>query len=186
MSQLAGRVRAACACAIGLLAAPWSHAMDIPRGWQPSALFAQAGAGQQVASAAFGAWWDWNWHYDTSHARITGATEVLIGDWRASEPGDHFTQVGVTPVLRLHPSAWDAGWFLEAGIGANAITPRYENRGKRFSSDFQFGDHLGVGRRFGRAMGHEVVLRIEHFSNCGLHEPNPGENFVQLRYLRRF
>jgi len=31
-----------------------------------------------------------------------------------------------------------------------------------------------------------VALRIQHFSNAGLSEPNPGANFVQLRYAYTF
>jgi hypothetical protein len=186
MSQPARRARSACACVIGLLAAPWSHGAQVHEGWQPSWVFVQAGSGRQVASVAIGASWDWQRDYQASHARITGATELLVGDWRARDPGHDFTQVGITPVLRLYPHEWDAGWFLEGGIGGNVITTRYENRGKRFSSAFQFGDHVGIGRRFGHAMEHEVVLRVEHFSNCGLREPNSGENFVQVRYQHRF
>ena len=180
------RARAACACVLAVLATPWSQGAEIPASWQPSGIFVQAGAGRQVGSAAIGARWDWQWQYNAPLARITGATDLLIGDWRARDPGKDFTQIGITPVLRLWPHAWDRGWFLEAGIGANAITPHYDNRGKRFSSVFQFGDSLGVGRRFGASMEHEVTLRAEHFSHCGVRHPNPGENFVQLRYLRRF
>jgi lipid A 3-O-deacylase len=63
-------------------------------------------------------------------------------------------------------------------------TPR--TRGKRFSTVFQFGDLVGMGRRFGPAMEHEVVLGVTHHSNAGVRHPNPGENFVQLQYLHRF
>ncbi|RYG65377.1 acyloxyacyl hydrolase, partial [bacterium] len=28
----------------------------------------------------------------------------------------------------------------------------------------------------------EIALRIEHFSNASIQKPNPGQNFVQLRY----
>jgi hypothetical protein len=31
----------------------------------------------------------------------------------------------------------------------------------------------------------ELVLRVEHFSNAGIKHPNPGENYVQLRYTHR-
>ena len=27
-----------------------------------------------------------------------------------------------------------------------------------------------------------VILRVEHTSNASIKKPNPGENFVQLRY----
>lgn len=188
MTRSARWVRTACAGVLCAIAAPWSMAgaQFSTDSWQPSAMFLQAGIGREVTSAGAGASWDWDWHYDAPHARITGSTEVLIADWRARDPGNHFTQVGVTPVLRLYPNDWGRSWFIEGGIGANAISPHYQNRGKRFSTVYNFGDHLGVGRRFGHAMEHEVVLRVQHFSNCGVRHPNPGENFVQLRYVRRF
>lgn len=31
-----------------------------------------------------------------------------------------------------------------------------------------------------------AALRLQHFSNASIRHPNPGENFVQLRYARRF
>lgn len=187
MNPIARRARTAGLFALAMLAAGWSLAApEIPASWRPSAVFVQAGAGQQVNSGAVGVSWDWDWHHDASVGRITGSTELLAGEWRAHDPGHSFTQVGVTPVLRLYPNAWGSGWFVEGAIGANAITQHYENRGKHFSTVFNFGDHLGVGRRFGTSMQHEVTLRVEHFSNGGISHPNPGENFVQVRYTRRF
>jgi hypothetical protein len=44
---------------------------------------------------------------------------------------------------------------------------------------------MAVGRMFGAERQHELVLRLEHFSNAGIDHPNPGENFVQLRYAHR-
>jgi lipid A 3-O-deacylase len=48
-----------------------------------------------------------------------------------------------------------------------------------------FADHLAVGRRFGEGLQPEVALRVQHFSSGGIHRPNPGEDFLQLRYWRR-
>jgi hypothetical protein len=89
-------------------------------------------------------------------------------------------------VLRLYPERWGPGWFLEGGIGANLLLPVYQTADKRFSTTFNFGDHLGIGRRFGREFAHEWALRIQHFSNAGIKHPNPGENFLQLRYSKHF
>ena len=94
--------------------------------------------------------------------------------------------MGVTPVLRLYPRGLAAGWFAEGGIGVNSISPRYQNGTRKFSTEFNFGDHIAVGWRFGERGEHEIALRVQHFSNCGTREPNPGENFVQLRYVQRF
>jgi lipid A 3-O-deacylase len=94
-------------------------------------------------------------------------------------------QVGLTPVLRLRPAGAAADWFAEIGVGVNYILPLYRSGLKRFSTEFNFGDHVGIGRDFKRHQ-HEVALRAEHFSNAGIAHPNPGENFAQLRYSYRF
>jgi hypothetical protein len=44
---------------------------------------------------------------------------------------------------------------------------------------------LALGRSFGSGDRHEIALRAKHFSNGGVREPNPGLNFVQLRYSFR-
>ena len=75
---------------------------------------------------------------------------------------------------------------LAAGVGLTATSSVYQTRQKHFSTSFNFGTHLAIGRSFGERREHEVSLRIEHFSNAGIKHPNPGENFVQLRYARRF
>ena len=69
---------------------------------------------------------------------------------------------------------------------ANAIAPRYRNGSREFSTNFNFGDHVGVGRRFGDHGEHELSLRVQHFSNAGIKDPNPGQNFLQVRYAHWF
>jgi lipid A 3-O-deacylase len=96
------------------------------------------------------------------------------------------TQAGVTPVVRWHPPSWGGDWYVEGGIGANLLLPIYRSRDKRFSTAFNFGDHIAIGRRFGPSRQHEMALRIQHFSNAGIKDPNPGEDFVQLRYSHRY
>jgi hypothetical protein len=66
------------------------------------------------------------------------------------------------------------------------IAPAYHTDGKRFSTAFNFGDHVGIGREFGSEHRQELALRVEHFSNAGIDHPNPGENFVQVRWVVRF
>ena len=51
-----------------------------------------------------------------------------------------------------------------------------------FSTKFQFGDHIGVGARFGAANRHDLGLRLQHVSNGGIKNPNPGINLLLLRY----
>jgi lipid A 3-O-deacylase len=85
--------------------------------------------------------------------------------------------------LCLLLTAWH--WFSEIGVGANYIVPLYRTGHKLFSTEFNFGDHIGVGYQFGGRRQHALMVRLQHFSNAGIEHPNPGENFVQLRYSRR-
>jgi len=62
----------------------------------------------------------------------------------------------------------------------------YRHSDKHFSTSFNFGDHVGVGYSFGAAKKNEIALRLEHFSNAGIKHPNPGQNFVELRYVHHF
>jgi lipid A 3-O-deacylase len=157
---------------------------------EPSTVFVQAGAGDQSTSAYLaGATWDWAWHRDYKYGTLGGYFELAGGRWTTSEHGfdrsSWMTQVGLTPVFRFRPSGSLTPWFAEVGVGANYILPIFQSGYKRFSTEFNFGDHLAVGRTFGDRAEHELAVRVEHFSNAGIAHPNPGENFLQLRYSYR-
>jgi hypothetical protein len=150
----------------------------------------QAGAADDTDMLIGGVTWDWPWRKQLSIGRLGGYWEMSFGRWATrSAQGNGsawVTQLGITPVLRLYPYAWGGRWYVEAGIGANFLLPIYRSSEKRFSTTFNFGDHLAVGRNFGEGGRHSIALRLQHFSNAGIKHPNPGENFVQLRYARRF
>jgi hypothetical protein len=99
------------------------------------------------------------------------------------------SQIGITPTFRLWAHA-EHGWYGEAAVGVNYLTPNYQDSDRRFSTKFNFGDHLGVGYRWGDGQSNvpyqELTLRVEHFSNAGIREPNPGINLLELRYTRQF
>lgn len=173
---------------LALAAAAPAFATDDLPAWQPNTMFVQGGSGTHVDSATLGLSWDWKWQREYGIGTVTGYTEVDLGRWRTRDRSadEGFTQFGVSPVLRLYPASIGQGWFAEAGIGANWISSRYCNESREFSTTFNFGDRIAVGRRFGPNQAHEISLGIEHFSNGGIREPNPGENFVQLRYAAHF
>lgn len=154
----------------------------------PDQAFIQFGYAPDARTAVGGFAWSSNWRQDFAGGTATLYWEASLGRWVAeSGPGQKssawVTQIGITPVLRWQPSQ-QSSWFLEAGIGANALLPVYRSRDKRFSTAFNFGDHLAIGWRFGQMLEHELALRAQHFSNAGIKHPNPGENFLQLRYSR--
>lgn len=152
----------------------------------PERWFLQLGTGPGVRSGNVGLIWELDRRWRALGGTLGVATEMSIGRWRADRGdgsgADHATttQLGVTPALRYtSPGAWGA--FGEIGIGVNVITPLYRSGDKRFSTAFNFGDHLAVGVRPWGPAGAELSLRYQHFSNAGIEDPNPGENFLQLR-----
>ncbi len=151
----------------------------------PDRLALRHGVASDARSTVVGLQWDlprrWNW---AGHGAVSTHAEFALGHWRADTDGERafavVTQIGLTPVVR-YSFRHDGGWFIEGGIGANVIAPLYRSRDKRFSSAFNFGDHVGVGWRSYRPVGWEWSLRLQHFSNAGLSRPNPGEDFVQFQ-----
>lgn len=115
--------------------------------------------------------------------------EASLGRWFARGDDDAhraFTQFGLTPVARYGFAPGRVDWFAEIGVGVKLIVPIFHSGDRHFSTAFNFGDHVAVGARFGALRVNEIALRVQHFSNGGVRQPNPGEDFVQLRYARHF
>lgn len=151
-------------------------------------VFAQTGIGDQRARAyLLGASWDWEWRKQLRFGTLSGYLEAAVGRWNTGKPGAAWTtQTDATPVLRWHPAGQAARWFGEIGVGGNLIVPLFRSGARQFSTEFNFGDHFAIGREFGERVQHSIAVRVEHFSNAGINHPNPGENFLQLRYAFHF
>lgn len=168
--------------AAALAAASPARAFD-PR---PSGVYVEGGRAEETWAAGVGLVWPLR-ERETRYGRWSAYLDVGLSLWHPSAGERDVVRVGITPVLRLaQRDCANACLFGELGIGVNAITPRYSGNGKRFSTVFNFGDHLAAGVMFGAAHAHEIALRVRHFSNADIRKPNPGEDFVELRYLRRF
>ena len=76
----------------------------------------------------------------------------------------------------------DGSPYIEAAIGFHILSDLQINDDRIFSTKFQFGDHVGIGRRFGPANRYDLSLRLQHLSNGNIRKPNPGINFLQLRF----
>ena len=173
--------------ALALVAAAPAHALDL----KPGRVFlAEAGAAKHgTKSLTIGAAWPWDWRTGFLGTEVTGATEVFISHWRADAVGggtNSYTQLGLVPMLRLRFSEGRSPWFVEGGIGVSWMDKRYRIPEREFSTTGNFYDTLGVGRNFGVDGRHEVGLRIAHISNANIKRPNPGEDFIQLRYAVKF
>ena len=116
----------------------------------------------------------WKMQPFESHPRWSGYWDVSVGGWHGNEGTVH--DVGVTPVFRYAKA--NAGPYLEGAIGFHILSDSHINSDLGFSTRFQFGDHLGAGYHRGKFDGQ---LRLQHLSNGGMRNPNPGVNFLILR-----
>jgi len=123
----------------------------------------------------------WNWR---------GFWEVEAGYWRWDDKGprrqntDQLGELAIAPVFRLERAAdLDSGVrpFVEVAIGVHGISETWIS-GRDLSSNFHFGSHAGAGWYFGKNDRYELGLHIQHLSNAGIEVPNPGINFVLIKF----
>jgi lipid A 3-O-deacylase len=156
----------------------------------PSSYFLQGGKAGHTHELTAGAAWDWTRQWKLGRGQISGYWEVSVSQWSFLAADARRTawlgKIGLIPVFRYRPSGGESPWFFEAGVGLTLTTSLYQTNRKRFSTHFNFGDHIALGRNFGRRDAHELSMRAQHFSNAGIKRPNPGEDFLQVRYAYRF
>jgi lipid A 3-O-deacylase len=139
-------------------------------------------------SLSAGVAWPLSWHRISHNGEWTANLEAFASHWSSRFGGSRegFTQVGLVPVARYRFDHGRSEWFAEGGIGLSYMDRLYRTQDKQFSTRFNFYDTIGIGRSFGDHRENELSLRFAHVSNAGIKEPNPGENFFQLRYGRQF
>ncbi|MCW5568831.1 MAG: acyloxyacyl hydrolase [Dokdonella sp.] len=149
----------------------------------------ELGRGDGTDMGRIGLQWDWNkrW-FPGQNWHLGGYWDLALGYWDRGGvlPGqnDSITEIGLTPVFRLQQNDLK-GLYAEAAIGFHLLS-RTSLGDKRFSTRFQFGDHLGVGYRFGARGEYDLGLRYQHLSNGSIKKPNNGINFAQIRFQYRF
>lgn len=151
--------------------------------WRPDAAFVQMTGGESTTTLNAGLQWNTRRRWMLA-ARLQAElfTEVCVGRWHAT-PNDA-TQLTIAPSIRLQGR--DSRWYVDAGVGPSWIGPAFTHGDKTFSTTFNFRTHLATGYRMGHKRQHDLSVRIEHFSNAGIEEPNPGLNLGGVRYTRRF
>lgn len=175
--------------AAGVLAASSLGAQAID--FTPDGVTVQGGPGsQRSASLGVGVVWDWKEPLWERVPELEGRTEFLVNTWRADDIGggsQHFTQLVLLPTLRWRFRDGGSRWVVELGVGASWMDKLYVTPDKAFSTQWNFYDVLGLAYTLGGPDGRqEVGVRIVHVSNCSTKQPNPGQDFVQLRYVARF
>jgi hypothetical protein len=121
--------------------------------------------------------------------RLSAYTQASIANWRAREEETEHRELwdfGIAPVLRLERPRAGVVPYLEASLGAHLLSRRQINGNREFSTAFQFGEFVGAGVAFGARHELDLALRVQHVSNGGIKNPNPGLTFVSLALGYRF
>ncbi|RZI77250.1 MAG: acyloxyacyl hydrolase [Variovorax sp.] len=160
----------------------------------PYGVYVEGGRTLEGGSPANAAAVGFTFPFDSGHdlwgGSVTSYGDVFVSQWRARNAGGDgrrtYTQIGAIATWRYRFDGGASPWFADAGIGVSLMDKLYATPERVFSTRFQFTEVLGIGRNFGPTGAHEVSLRLQHFSNAGIKKPNPGENFVRLRYAYHF
>lgn len=140
-------------------------------------------------SATVGVTLPFSFHEHALSGPLSSYWDLYVSRWNANALSDgphHYVQIGAIYTWRYRFLQGQSPWFAEAGIGGTVMDHVYRTPDRSFSTAFQFTEALGVGCSFGENERHEVALRVQHVSNAGIKKPNPGENFMKLRYTYRF
>jgi len=138
-----------------------------------------------------GVQWNWSKRWAlSSDWHIGGYWDLSLGYWSndsAQRTNSSITDLGFTPVLRIQPTNPGAvAPYAEAAIGFHLLSNTSVSTERRFSTMFQFGDHVGFGLRFGPRHAYELGYRYQHLSNASIKRPNQGINFNQVRFQYHF
>ncbi|NDU85462.1 MAG: acyloxyacyl hydrolase [Ferrovum sp.] len=159
----------------------------IPTAQAQDAVSVEAGYGNHtdMERLSWSRAWASRWFTDHSWA-VGGYWDVSVGHWTPHASSGSNLEVNdysITPVFRYAPTQATGNYipFLEAGIGAHYLSQHDLYSGHDMSTHFQFGDHVGAGLTLGPQHDWDVMMRLQHLSNAGIQNPNPGINFIQLR-----
>lgn len=125
-----------------------------------------------LGSGPLPSWLSWT-GADALHVDGTAAA------WRSSDgvaSRKELYGVGVRPTLRWSLGSADR-LFAEFGLGPRLWSGTLVGRTSRFGTSFEFGTIVGIGWRF---EGADAFLRVEHTSNAGIRDPNPGLDMIQF------
>jgi hypothetical protein len=122
----------------------------------------------------------WRWRNERpldARWRLNGYWEASAGAWENHD--DSASDFAVTPVFRFERHGRERVPYVEAAIGFHIVS-KHISLERQFSTNFQFGDHIAAGLRSGK---YDFGVRLQHISNGGIRHPNPGINFLLVRFL---
>ena len=138
--------------------------------------------GQTTANVSLAFDWNRSW-FESETGQLSGYWNVAYTWWEAGRFASDEQSISISPVFvyRFNAEGWRP--FVEAGIGAAWFT-RDRVGDKNLGSRAHFEDRFAVGAQLSDRDA--IRLRVIHYSNAGLEDPNEGINSWSLVYSRRF
>lgn len=137
--------------------------------------------GGVTARTALGFDWNRSW-LQTETGKVTGYWDLGYTYWQAGEQAGGRHSLSFAPVFVYEFGSGDIKPFIEAGIGV-AVFSGTTAGDQKFGSAFNFEDRIGAGLKFGDTQ--RVGLRVTHYSNAGIKEPNDGIESYALFYSHK-
>jgi len=163
---------------LGLLSVPSAQARD--------GMSVELGHGNHTEMVSLSLTREWSEPiYELDGWTIGGYWDLGASFWNphSKDGGNHqVADLSFTPVFRITQKVRTSiAPFAEAAVGASVMSTHNVWRGHNMSSNFQFADHVAAGVSFGNKLEWDLAARLQHFSNGGIVNPNPGINFFQVR-----
>lgn len=121
--------------------------------------------------------------YSGDIVSLNGYHDLSYSYWNGKN--NTMSSVSYSPVFTLELVNFDIATFkpyLEAGIGISYLSKKeFEN--KKFGTNFQFEDRVGVGLK-NRNLN--LYVRYLHYSNAGIKKDNDGLNSVVVGAVLKF
>ncbi|QXI27726.1 acyloxyacyl hydrolase [Pseudomonas vanderleydeniana] len=137
----------------------------------------QTGKSTQTYRLGLQSDWDRSW-LQSDVGRLTGYWSGAYTYWDGDKASSNHS-LSFSPVFVYEFSGESVKPYIEAGIGV-ALFAHTEVEDNKLGSAFQFEDRIGFGLRF--AGGHELGVRVTHYSNAGIRTPNDGIESYALHY----
>ncbi|MGY4494435.1 acyloxyacyl hydrolase [Pseudomonas sp. TE3610] len=153
-------------------------AMSGAQGADLSGALGTTGQGGVTARAALGFNWDKTW-LQSSTGLLTGYWDLGYTYWQAGDHAGGRHSLSFSPVFVYEFGNGPTKPFIEAGVGVSMFTGASAGD-QQFGSAFNFEDRLGAGLKF--ADGEKVGVRVIHYSNASIQQPNDGIESYSLFY----
>lgn len=161
-----------------VLAAILSFASLNAHGAELTGALGATSQGGTTGRVSLGFDWDKSW-YQTSTGKITGYWDLGYTYWQAGDQAGGRHAISFAPVFMYEFGEGNIKPFVEAGIGVALFTGTTAGD-QKFGSAFNFEDRIGAGLKIGDTQ--KVGLRVIHYSNAGIKEPNDGIESYSIFY----